>query len=204
MASGEDAIPLRVITIDQKLEGCPPDRSCTHTEAVGIELSETQLRSRPGGYSIKLYAKSGAGLIVRLSGAQIIAQLRIVDSVRAALLTTDARATFATLRARDVGMATFTESQVDAPARLIGKAPLLGLPASLRRTGASTNALMQFVVGTDGRVDDATIETVRAPHDSLARAAAIALRQLRFAPAMYRGVRVRQLSRMLMVFRDSL
>lgn len=66
-------------------------------------------------------------------------------------------------------------------------------PAVLRDAGVSGEATLQFIVGTDGRVEPASIRVVSATHDQFGEASRRAVERFRFRPAKVNGTPVRVL-----------
>lgn len=66
-------------------------------------------------------------------------------------------------------------------------------PATLRDAGVSGEATLQFIVGTDGRVEPASIRVVAATHDQFGEASRRAVERFRFRPAKVNGTPVRVL-----------
>lgn len=66
-------------------------------------------------------------------------------------------------------------------------------PTVLRDAGVSGEATLQFIVGTDGRVEPASIRVVSASHDQFGEASRRAVERFRFRPAKVNGTPVRVL-----------
>lgn len=66
-------------------------------------------------------------------------------------------------------------------------------PTVLRDAGVSGEATLQFIVGTDGRVEPASIRVVSATHDQFGEASRRAVERFRFRPAKVNGTPVRVL-----------
>lgn len=76
VATDDTATGLVVDKIGSQVKMCFGSGVCTRDELVRVELDERKLRSSAqDGYAIKLGAKSGEGLTVTVSPAQIEAQL---------------------------------------------------------------------------------------------------------------------------------
>jgi protein TonB len=66
-------------------------------------------------------------------------------------------------------------------------------PDILRQAGVEGEALVSFIVDTNGRVDLASFKVIRSTHDLFAAAVRNALPRMRFIPAMVGDRKVRQL-----------
>lgn len=66
-------------------------------------------------------------------------------------------------------------------------------PTTLRDAGVSGEATLQFIVGTDGRVEPASIRVVSATHEGFGEASRRAVERFRFRPAKVNGASVRVL-----------
>lgn len=78
MASDDKATSLHVDRISTHVGNC--SGGCSLDEAIGISLSDAELRARLGqGYPIKISAKSGDALIIVVSPEQIRLQLEAID-----------------------------------------------------------------------------------------------------------------------------
>jgi protein TonB len=75
-------------------------------------------------------------------------------------------------------------------------------PESLRRAGVEGDVVAKFVVDTTGRVDMATVEIVRSPHDAFTAAVRETLARLRFHPSTVGERKVKALA--VMPFRFTL
>lgn len=82
---------------------------------------------------------------------------------------------------------------VERAATPLPGAPLARYPETLRQLAVEGEALLRFVVDSTGRVEPASVVTVRASHPPFADAARRALLATRFSPAEVGGRRVRQL-----------
>lgn len=88
---------------------------------------------------------------------------------------------------------TYFEFQVDTPAVVLpGAAPPV-YPDSLLRAGISGQVDAQFVVDTAGRVEMPTLKLLKSTNAQFSAAVRVALARMRFAPAIARRKRVRQL-----------
>lgn len=81
---------------------------------------------------------------------------------------------------------------VEVPAALLPRSPLPRYPDALRSRGLEGGARVRFVVGTDGRVELASIEVLESTHPLFAEAVRAALPKLRFRPARVGRGTVRQ------------
>lgn len=66
-------------------------------------------------------------------------------------------------------------------------------PPLLRESGVTGQAVMQFVVNEDGRVEGSTIKVISATHDAFGDASGDVLRQARFTPARVGSRKVRMM-----------
>jgi TonB family protein len=88
----------------------------------------------------------------------------------------------------------YTADQVDIAARPDSSAPATAIyPESLLEAGTGGAAVVEFVVGADGRIELETIGVVSSTHPLLGAAARLALDDARFHPAWKDGRAVRQL-----------
>ena len=105
------------------------------------------------------------------------------------------------LAALAAGARLFTADQVDVAAQPLPRgieAP--SYPDSLRAAHVRGRVVLEFVVGTDGRVDDETIGVVSATHAAFAAAARESIGGARFTPALRGGRAVRQVVHLPVVF----
>ncbi|MBA2571974.1 MAG: TonB family protein [Gemmatimonadetes bacterium] len=66
-------------------------------------------------------------------------------------------------------------------------------PPSLRESGVTGQAVMQFVVDEEGRVEGSTIKVISSTHDAFGDASRDVLRQARFTPARVGSRKVRMM-----------
>jgi hypothetical protein len=84
-ASDDHARDLPLSKISQNLGSCSSVLGCDHSETVGIDLSDGQLRAAATtGMEVKLWAHSGDTLILPVTVAQIQAQMAPVMTYQAA------------------------------------------------------------------------------------------------------------------------
>jgi hypothetical protein len=81
------------------------------------------------------------------------------------------------------------------------KVPRPSYPVALRRKPAG-RVWTEYVVGTDGRVEQGSIRILLADHDDFASAAVSSLEQATFRPATRRAIPVRQRVFQLVSFRS--
>ena len=81
---------------------------------------------------------------------------------------------------------------IDRPVRVV-RTYTPRLPPALRGIGFDGKVALQFIVCRDGSVDSASIRVVRSDDPRLDALARSAIRNVRFAPAMWRGRAVAQL-----------
>jgi protein TonB len=91
-----------------------------------------------------------------------------------------------------IGTASYTVDQVDEPAEVIGGPPP-AYPDVLRSVGVEGVVQLQFVVGSDGRVEPGTIRVVSSSHPAFEANAVEGIAKIVFRPARVRGTAVRQL-----------
>lgn len=87
---------------------------------------------------------------------------------------------------------TFTQDQVDDQVQYVGGADPV-FPPALRAAGIAGRVALEFVVGTDGRVEGSSIKVMSSTNKAFEEPAVTAIRRARFKPAMMRGTAVRQL-----------
>jgi hypothetical protein len=58
---------------------------CSYIESFLATIGENVLRHRRAGFDVKVYAASGAALVLGVDSTMVAAQLRVVDSLRTAL-----------------------------------------------------------------------------------------------------------------------
>ncbi|MEX2181432.1 MAG: TonB family protein [Gemmatimonadaceae bacterium] len=92
-------------------------------------------------------------------------------------------------------------SEVDVPAALLPSSPLPRYPDALRRQRVEGVARVRFVVGTNGRVEPATVVVIESTHAAFSEAVRSALPRMRFRPARIGTKPVRQLVEFPLTFR---
>lgn len=100
---------------------------------------------------------------------------------------------------------TFVAGVVDRRAELSNRGDLARIlerlyPPRLRDRGVGGRVVVQFVVGTNGRVDMSTVQVMSADHDELVEATIEAMREFRFTPARMGDRTVRMLTQMPIVW----
>jgi TonB family protein len=95
---------------------------------------------------------------------------------------------------------TYFDFQVSRPARLLAGSQPPQYPQVLRAAHTEGEVLMRFVVGTDGLVDQTTVQVLRSSHELFTQAVRDVLPDLRFVPASIGGQPVRQRVQMPFVF----
>ncbi len=94
---------------------------------------------------------------------------------------------------------TFTQDQVDDPVDYIdGADPVF--PPALRSAGIAGRVTLQFVVGTDGRVEGNSVRVMSSTNKAFEEPAVAAIKRARFKPAKMRGNPVRQLVQQAIAF----
>lgn len=78
-ANDQVAAALEFTPISRDVGSCVS--SCAFWESFGITVADRELRSHPDGYAVKVYARSGASMVLTVAPDQIAAQLAAVDSV---------------------------------------------------------------------------------------------------------------------------
>lgn len=99
----------------------------------------------------------------------------------------------AELRKMVESSAVYTADEVDTPATVERDTYAPVYPDSLWKAGASGQAMVEFVVDTDGRVEMDFFSVVSASHAEFGESVRQALARARFAPALKGGRRVRQI-----------
>ncbi len=94
---------------------------------------------------------------------------------------------------------TFTQDQVDDPVAYISGADPV-FPPALRAAGLGGRVTLQFVVGTDGRVEASSVKVMSSTNKQFEEPAIAAIRRARFKPAKMRGQPVRQLVQQAIAF----
>ncbi|HVX87750.1 MAG TPA: energy transducer TonB [Gemmatimonadales bacterium] len=94
-----------------------------------------------------------------------------------------------------------TESEVDDPPSLLAAGPLR-YPPVLREAGIIGSVTLQFVIDTEGRVEEQGIEVLTASHPGFVGAATETIRASRFHPAKSHGAAVRVRVRQTISFRQ--
>lgn len=87
----------------------------------------------------------------------------------------------------------YDAGSVETPVHPLAGNPSPRYPSFLAQAGVEGSVVMRYVVDTLGRVEPASIATVRATHAQFERAVRDVLPRLHFAPAEVQGRRVRQL-----------
>ncbi|MBL0177806.1 MAG: energy transducer TonB [Gemmatimonadetes bacterium] len=94
---------------------------------------------------------------------------------------------------------TFTQDQVDDPVAYIdGADPVF--PPAMRGAGIAGRVTLQFIVGTDGRVERSSIKVMSSTNKAFEDPAVTAISRARFKPAKMRGQAVRQLVQQSIAF----
>lgn len=73
-ANGPDAAPLELTRISQDVISCSAYGGCLHSENFGVSIPDSALAANPSGYSLKVYARSGHDMVLRITGVQITHQ----------------------------------------------------------------------------------------------------------------------------------
>ena len=81
---------------------------------------------------------------------------------------------------------TFGLGEVDQPPELVGELHPR-YPDALRRAGVSGLVRLEYVVGSDGKIEEESIRVLHQSHPAFLLAAVEALRQSRFKPARRSG-----------------
>ena len=100
---------------------------------------------------------------------------------------------------------TFIAAVVDRQAELTNRRDLARLmtrlyPSALQDMGVGGRVVVQFVVGTNGRIDMGTVKILSASDDQFAEPTRQALREFRFRPARVDDRNVRMLTQMPIVW----
>lgn len=83
LASNDRAQPLRLVSIDRTVIFCGGYGGCSHSETVGIMLSDADLRAaRATGYRMQLRSRTGLTQVIQVTPAQIQAQMDAIDAFR--------------------------------------------------------------------------------------------------------------------------
>jgi protein TonB len=96
----------------------------------------------------------------------------------------------------------YEESELDRPANPI-TIPMPEYPDDLRSVGAPGRVRLEYVVGSDGRVEPATIRVVEATQPAFAQAAVKAIRDALFHPGVKDGRYVRAQVKQVIAFNIS-
>lgn len=99
------------------------------------------------------------------------------------------------------GAQILSETEVDDVPSLLSAGPLR-YPPVLREAGITGRVTLQFVIDTDGRVEEQGIEVLAATHAGFVAAATETIKASRFHPAKSHGSTVRVRVRQTIVFRD--
>jgi TonB family protein len=91
---------------------------------------------------------------------------------------------------RDGGDRVFVEAEVDTHPKPID-IPMPEYPEDLHRRGVEGNAVVEYVIAKDGRVEDATIRVLSATEPAFGKSASRVIREARFQPAQVGGQPVR-------------
>jgi TonB family protein len=94
----------------------------------------------------------------------------------------------------------YFDFQVEKPATMQSGAVGPKYPAAQRAAGVKGVVLVQYVVGTDGRVDMTTFKVLKSDHDDFTAAVRDALVAISYEPAMVGGRAVKQLVQQPFVF----
>jgi hypothetical protein len=77
--------PLTFVESRREVGQCGAERGggCRLTETFGLVVPENLLRSRSDGFSVKVYARSGAEFVLDVEPLLVVEHLRVVDSLTA-------------------------------------------------------------------------------------------------------------------------
>ena len=75
--------PLAFSTLDLDVLQCAPRGGCGRDEGFALDVPDSVLRNRRGGFSVRVYSKTQREGLLRVTNAMVGEQLRVVDSVRA-------------------------------------------------------------------------------------------------------------------------
>lgn len=95
----------------------------------------------------------------------------------------------------------YFEFQVEEGASPSGGNPVPEYPTSMRESGMTGRVVVQFVVGTNGRVEAGSIKVLESTNSAFAAAVREVLPRHRFSPAKIGGRAVRQIVQQPFVFR---
>lgn len=93
----------------------------------------------------------------------------------------------------------FLAAQLDNPAEPISQ-PKPRYPPALQAAGVTGNAVVEYIVGTSGKVEPASVKIVSSTHKAFEEPAREAILKSTYRPASYRGSPVRQLVRQQVTF----
>ena len=109
----------------------------------------------------------------------------------------------AELRRASASAPTFTEDEVDEPARMLPGNPHLRPSDAMLEAWRPQSAVLAFVVDTTGRIDPCTVEVRSATHPDFRDAILAVVPRIRFVPARRGGQLVRQRASMPWAWRPA-
>lgn len=86
----------------------------------------------------------------------------------------------------------FMEAQLDDPVQPINQ-PAPRYPAAMQAAGIAGRVVVQYIVGTDGKVEPASVKILSSTHKAFEEPAREAVLKSTFKPAKFKGAPVRQL-----------
>jgi TonB family protein len=95
----------------------------------------------------------------------------------------------------------YTAEQVDVAVAPLGDGTVPGYPDSLWEAGVSGRVVAEFIVGTDGLVEQSTVGIVSSTHAAFTEAVRSALEVAEFSAAVLNGRAVRQVVHLPFDFR---
>jgi len=94
----------------------------------------------------------------------------------------------------------YSELELDEPARALEQ-PSPRYPPAMQAAGLEGFVVLEFIIGTDGQAEPASIKVIQSTHKEFERSAIETILRSRFSPAKLAGEKVRQLARQKLSFR---
>jgi len=137
-----------------------------------------------------------------LIGSALLAVVTVVAAC-SANLDSPLSPKVAEVAAQKDGQQVYFDFQTDKAATPVSGGPAVRYPPALREQGVEGEVLVQFIVGTDGRVDLESFRVLKSSLPEFEEAVRSALPALRFVPAEVKGQPVKQLVQQPFIFQLS-
>jgi TonB family protein len=172
-----------------------------------IRLGAPAFSARPSQLEARIRAMTtrSVGPVRRkamMLGSALLAVVTVVAAC-SANLDSPLSPKVAEVAAQADGQQVYFDFQTDKAAAPVPGGAGVRYPTDLRAQGVEGEVLVQFIVGTDGRIDPESFRVLKATLPEFEEAVRAALPALRFVPAEVKGVPVKQLVQQPFVFQLS-